>query len=181
MNKMRRSSTRTSTSFFVQSTDSPREERTSNNIEVCVRMRPILEPYEDEIVWEVDEATKTIKAKAENLDVKSLNLSHPKFYNEFSNTQKFTFGKSDKPHSYLYKSSQITSRVLIVRPKTSTTSSSRRLWILSSRATMVLFSCMDRLLLEKLSPCSVLKKIPVSYHTRLELYSWESQRYLCPV
>jgi len=63
------------------------------NIEVCVRMRPLLEPYEDEVVWEIDEANKTIKSKIENLDLKSLNLSHSKFYNDYTNTQRFVYGR----------------------------------------------------------------------------------------
>jgi len=54
-------------------------------------MRPLLEPYEDEVVWEIDEESKTIKSKIENVDLKSLNLSHPKYYSDFANTQKFIY------------------------------------------------------------------------------------------
>ncbi len=69
-----------------------KDESPANAIEVIVRMRPLLEPYEDEIVWEVDEETNTIKSKIENFDVKTLNLSHPKFYSEFGSSQRFVFG-----------------------------------------------------------------------------------------
>lgn len=69
-----------------------KDESPANAIEVIVRMRPLLEPYEDEIVWEVDEDSNIIKSRIENFDIKTLNLSHPKFYSEFGSGQKFAFG-----------------------------------------------------------------------------------------
>ena len=63
-----------------------------NPIEVIVRMRPLLETFEDEVVWEVDEENNAIKSKTENIDFSTLNMSHPKYLNEFANTQKFVYG-----------------------------------------------------------------------------------------
>jgi len=76
-----------------------KDESPANAIEVIVRMRPLLEPYEDEIVWEVDEENNTIKSKIENFDVKTLNLSHPKFYSEFGSSQRFVFDSVEGPGS----------------------------------------------------------------------------------
>ena len=68
------------------------DETPSNPIEVIIRMRPLLEPFEDEVAWEIDEENNAIKSRLENFDVKSLNLSHPKFYAEFASAQRFFYG-----------------------------------------------------------------------------------------
>lgn len=39
------------------------EDRPKENIQVCVRMRPLLEPYEDEVAWEIDKDHKIIKSR----------------------------------------------------------------------------------------------------------------------
>jgi hypothetical protein len=74
------------------------EERDPENIQVCVRMRPLLEQYEDEAVWEIDYKTKTIYTKPDfknSLDLnklKSININHTRHYSELFHNQSFTFG-----------------------------------------------------------------------------------------
>lgn len=84
-------------SVYVRRSESPGgEEKTTNNIEVCVRVRPILQPYEDEIAWEIDENTNSIRSKMENMDIRSLNLSQPRSFSDFS-LQRFIYGKIFAP------------------------------------------------------------------------------------
>lgn len=94
MSLLRRSLQQRHSVFVSGSLESPREPsaHTEGNIEVCVRVRPLLEPYEDEVVWEADENSRTIRARIDNVDLRSLNLSHPKFYNDSSSSQRFAYG-----------------------------------------------------------------------------------------
>jgi hypothetical protein len=69
------------------------EDKNSENIQVCVRMRPLLEPYEDEIAWEVDYQNSAIKTRPDlknTLDtnkLKALTVSHSRYYNELLHQQ----------------------------------------------------------------------------------------------
>ena len=40
---------------------------TNEKIQVCVRMRPLLKPHEDDIAWQADENTNTILTVEYNL------------------------------------------------------------------------------------------------------------------
>jgi len=89
-------------SLFVSSSlESPREPiaPSDGNIEVCVRVRPLLEPYEDEVVWDVDETSRTVRTRIDNIDLRSLNLSHSKFYNDSSSAQRFAYDNVEGPGS----------------------------------------------------------------------------------
>jgi hypothetical protein len=75
------------------------EDKNPENIQVCVRMRPLLEPFEDEVAWEVDNQNSAIKTRPDlknTLDtnkLKALTVSHSRYYNELLHQQQFTFGK----------------------------------------------------------------------------------------
>lgn len=78
------------------------DEKHPENIQVCVRMRPLLEPYEDEVAWEVDYQTKSIRTVPDfknSLDInklKSININNTRHYSELFHHQSFTFGKMKK-------------------------------------------------------------------------------------
>lgn len=74
------------------------EEKNPENIQVCVRMRPLLEPYEDELAWEVDNDNNVIKTRSDlksvvdSNKIKALTASGSRYYNELLHQQIFTFG-----------------------------------------------------------------------------------------
>lgn len=78
-------------------------------IQVCVRMRPLLRPYEDEEVWNIDPSRNTISSVstpllATPLDLSQISLSSLKErdirrrYTDFLGSQTFNFDHIFSPH-----------------------------------------------------------------------------------
>lgn len=82
---------------------SPRKnDKTScERIQVCVRMRPLLKPFEDEIAWNVDKRTNTISPssnsaklanpKTDIMKLKTRDLALRR-YSETNSGQQFSYG-----------------------------------------------------------------------------------------
>ena len=69
-------------------------------IQVCVRMRPLLQPFEDEVAWEIDSETRSIypinqmkllNTKVDVMKLKTRDLAVRR-YSEVNSGQQFTYG-----------------------------------------------------------------------------------------
>lgn len=82
------------------STPRKSDKPTGERIQVCVRMRPLLQPFEDEVAWEIDQENRSIypinqmkllNTKVDVMKLKTRDLAVRR-YSEMNSGQQFTYG-----------------------------------------------------------------------------------------
>lgn len=77
-----------------------------DSIKVCIRLRPLLKPYEDEEVWNINEQTNTIfSSTGQKNDANNFSAFAPS-NSSFTNDTMFLQGRKDTRRKYYDNLSQ---------------------------------------------------------------------------
>lgn len=166
-------------------------------IRVCIRMRPLLKPYEDEEVWAVDNRTNMIySTQGQRQDTSNSFSAFTPTNTSYLNDPSFLAGRRDtrrkyydnqSPYSFPFGTflhsfsfSQFTSKIMSLdpnlKPNKFTIKSANPSLNQSLMVTMEPSLCMARQLLVKLILCLVLLMLPVFFLALSEMFSSKSTK-----